>query len=77
MCAATSSIMDFYKAERNRVLWLREQNDTLTATAEAMEFEMMNDENTIDEADILVVQQRSGCKRPCQSDPPFLILNGK
>ncbi|XGW09786.1 hypothetical protein V3C99_011783 [Haemonchus contortus] len=73
-------MMDFYKAERNRVLWLRQQNtddDTAAATVENMDLDVMSDENVADETCILTVLSKSGHKRRAQADLPILITNGK
>lgn len=82
MYDASSNIMNFYKAERNRVLWLRGQRSyddgEKQVTNDVMEMEIVNDENTpVSGNGSITAQPRSGCKRAATPDLSLLLSDSK
>ncbi|KAJ1361352.1 hypothetical protein KIN20_020572 [Parelaphostrongylus tenuis] len=82
----TSNIMDFYRAERLRVLSMRRQSIAAESVASLDsrlnvpmddKMEIVNDENIPLERCKIPEVTRTGCKRIAQSMPPLLISNRK
>ncbi|KAK6737949.1 hypothetical protein RB195_020193 [Necator americanus] len=80
----TDNVMSFYKAERLRVMRMRQQWFIETTSLELkeaandeMDVEVANDENVSSKQGFSVIPHRLACKRTEHPSSPFMVSNVK